>query len=293
MSCKILISRTRNIATFALIILLFSLATPFCFNQVHADTQDSYTVTVIQTQNGNISPDTSSYSTNSSPTFTITPDSGYYIDSITIDGNPVVVEYLRCMQLTFYNIDSDHNITATYAQHLFTLTIITVGEGTVSPGNITCVEDTYFMLQAVNANGWSFSGWSGDITATANATIMMDGNKVVTATFTQNSEETPTPTPEPTAAPTSTPAPIATATQTPQVTTTSGPGPTSTPKPTSTPTIIPTPTAKPTSVTTPTVFGASIGPYLAIMVAVIVLIGIIFGVFIQRRNRRVQKLNQA
>jgi len=35
--------------------------------------------------------------------------------------------------------------------------------------------------------GWSFAGWSGDVSGSMNpTTIVMDGNKTVTATFTQN-----------------------------------------------------------------------------------------------------------
>ena len=52
---------------------------------------------------------------------------------------------------------------------------------TYSPG-------TDVQLTAVPAAGWSFSGWSGGLSGSTNpATITMDGNKTVTATFTQNS----------------------------------------------------------------------------------------------------------
>jgi len=42
-------------------------------------------------------------------------------------------------------------------------------------------------LTATPVVGWSFSGWSGDLTGSVNpASVTMDGNKVVTATFTEN-----------------------------------------------------------------------------------------------------------
>ena len=41
-------------------------------------------------------------------------------------------------------------------------------------------------LTANPALGWSFSAWSGDLTGTENPkNITIDGNKAVTATFTQ------------------------------------------------------------------------------------------------------------
>ena len=42
-------------------------------------------------------------------------------------------------------------------------------------------------LTATPGAGWSFSGWSGDLTGSVNpVTITLNGNKTVTATFTQN-----------------------------------------------------------------------------------------------------------
>jgi uncharacterized repeat protein (TIGR02543 family) len=46
-------------------------------------------------------------------------------------------------------------------------------------------------LTAVPAAGWTFSNWSGDLTGSTNPdTIIMDGNKTVTATFTETVETT-------------------------------------------------------------------------------------------------------
>ena len=42
-------------------------------------------------------------------------------------------------------------------------------------------------MTATPVAGWSFSGWSGDLTGSVNpVTITLNGNKTVTATFTQN-----------------------------------------------------------------------------------------------------------
>ena len=42
-------------------------------------------------------------------------------------------------------------------------------------------------MTAIPVAGWSFSGWSGDLTGSVNpVTVTINGNKTVTATFTQN-----------------------------------------------------------------------------------------------------------
>jgi len=69
----------------------------------------------------------------------------------------------------------------------FTLTVHTVGNGVV----LVDPDQTYYspgaavILSPQPADGWSFAGWSGDLTGAANpATLMMDASKTVTATFT-------------------------------------------------------------------------------------------------------------
>jgi len=74
----------------------------------------------------------------------------------------------------------------------YTLTVITVGQGTVTPSNQTCLLGTVVDLQAMAAAGWSFSGWSGDLSGTTNpSSIIINDNKTVTATFTKNSSPPP------------------------------------------------------------------------------------------------------
>ncbi len=67
----------------------------------------------------------------------------------------------------------------------YTLTVYTIGQGSVVPSNSTYSPDTNVTFEAVSAAGWKFYGWSGDASGTENTTIAMDGNKVVTAVFIQ------------------------------------------------------------------------------------------------------------
>jgi uncharacterized repeat protein (TIGR02543 family) len=67
-----------------------------------------------------------------------------------------------------------------------TLNVNVVGNGTVAraPNKATYNLGETVTLTANPAAGWRFAGWSGDLTGTNNPeTLLMDGNKTVTATF--------------------------------------------------------------------------------------------------------------
>ena len=75
----------------------------------------------------------------------------------------------------------------------YTLTVNTTGSGsvTLSPSGGTYNAGTLVQLTAVPATDWVFTGWSGDLSGAANpATLTMDANKTVTATFAEGSETT-------------------------------------------------------------------------------------------------------
>ena len=85
-------------------------------------------------------------------------------------------------------------------QYNYTLTINTSGQGSVSKSSsqASYTSGSIVQLTATPSPGWGFTGWSGDLAGSANpATITMNGNKAVTATFTQ-SQYTLTPTISPT-----------------------------------------------------------------------------------------------
>ena len=92
-------------------------------------------------------------------------------------------------------MDADKNVTATFTDlsgTQYTLNTTTSGSGTVSlnpPGGVYD-PDTPVELTAQPASGWEFSGWSGDLSGTANpATFTMDADKNVTANFTASSSD--------------------------------------------------------------------------------------------------------
>lgn len=69
----------------------------------------------------------------------------------------------------------------------FDLTTIASGNGTVSPSGTTSHgSGASVQVTATPAAGYQFDGWSGAVTGTTNPiAILMDGNKTVTATFSQ------------------------------------------------------------------------------------------------------------
>ena len=71
----------------------------------------TYTLTVTQGANGVIAPGTTTVDSGDSQTFTITPNTGYSIASLTVDGSSVTV----ASSYTFSNVQASHTITATFA----------------------------------------------------------------------------------------------------------------------------------------------------------------------------------
>lgn len=81
-------------------------------------------------------------------------------------------------------------------QHNLTVNIVGQGTVTLNPSGGTYDDNTQVTLIAVADAGWSFSSWSGDATGSiATTAVLMDADKTVTATFTQNqAQDTEAPT---------------------------------------------------------------------------------------------------
>jgi uncharacterized repeat protein (TIGR02543 family) len=89
-----------------------------------------------------------------------------------------------------FNVDSNMVVTASYQSTLtqFALNITVVGNGSfiADPEPIISTYDTNTVvrLTAVPAIGWTFEGWTGDLTSAALLdSVTMDSDKNVTATF--------------------------------------------------------------------------------------------------------------
>jgi len=159
----------------------------------------TYTLTPSVGIGGTIAPNIpQTVSQGGSKTFTITPNAGYHILDVLVDGSSVgaVISY------TFTNVQANHTIHASFTPDTYTLTVTTPVNGVVTrnPDQATYACGTVVTLTATPAPGYTFTVWTGNLSGTTNpATITMTGNKTVTATFTALSTYTLTVTPSPSA----------------------------------------------------------------------------------------------
>ncbi len=92
-------------------------------------------------------------------------------------------------------MSQNESVPVTFVQDYYTLTVSMSGQGTITStdGFINCpgtCSHTYLSLTAVTlnaspANGWNFSGWSGQCTGTGQCNLTMLGNYGVSAYFLQ------------------------------------------------------------------------------------------------------------
>jgi len=142
-----------------------------------------YTLTLNATGSGSVSanPPGGVYDSATVVTLTASPAAGYQFSGWSGDlsgsTNPAAI-----------TMNANKTVTATFtALPQYTLTVNIAGSGTVTlnpPGGVYTAA-TVVTLTAAPAAGFVFSGWSGDLSGSANpAAITMDANKTVTATFT-------------------------------------------------------------------------------------------------------------
>ncbi len=146
-------------------------------------TQIEYTLDVTVVGGGGVTknPATGPYYYDDVVTLTATADPGWTFSGWSGDAsgssNPLPV-----------TMDGNKDVTATFTQIEYTLDVTVVGGGgvTKNPATGPYYYDDIVTLTATADPGWTFSGWSGDASGSSNPLpVTMDGNKDVTATFTQ------------------------------------------------------------------------------------------------------------
>jgi uncharacterized repeat protein (TIGR02543 family) len=145
---------------------------------------DTFAITASAGANGAIDPSGSvSVNYGSTQSFTINPSTGYHVLDVLVDGSTVGA----VPSCTFTNVTANHTIAASFAITTYTLTVNVPGSGSVakSPDRSSYTDGTWVQLTATPATGYTFTGWSGDLTDTTTnpATVTMDANKVITASF--------------------------------------------------------------------------------------------------------------
>ena len=147
-------------------------------------TQASYLLNVSVVGAGQVSklPDLASYPNGTVVTLTASSDPGWsfagWSGAETSSANPLVV-----------TITDNTALTATFTQNHYLLNVPVVGDGHVSklPDQPSYVYGTVVTLTASADPGWSFSGWSGDRTGSANPLrTTITANTSITSTFTQD-----------------------------------------------------------------------------------------------------------
>jgi hypothetical protein len=150
---------------------------------------NTLTLTATAGSNGTITPSGSkTVQSGASQSYTITPNTGYQIADVKVDGASVGAVSVY----TFSAISASHTISATFTAQVitgsYTLNIRKDGTGsgtiTHTPAGLTFSSGTQVTLTASPNASSSFVGWSGACTGTAHTcTVTMNSKKTVTATF--------------------------------------------------------------------------------------------------------------
>ena len=145
-----------------------------------------YTIVVTQSAYGSISPGTTSAPTFGTQSFSMSPDPGYHVGDVLVDGVSVGAVTLY----TFDRIASNHTITAIFSQNECFLLSSTVGGGslTKSPSLPAYHYGDVVELTATPLSGWQFSGWGGSFLSSTNPVFVVINQSAtfVIATFLQS-----------------------------------------------------------------------------------------------------------
>ncbi|HLN88777.1 MAG TPA: hypothetical protein VK253_01815, partial [Candidatus Binatia bacterium] len=154
----------------------------------------AWTITVTQSSHGTIMPATASYPQGSSQNEVITPDSGYYIASITVDGSPATITSPSGQTVTFSNIQAPHTITATFAPITWSITVTQSAHGTISPSTASYAQgasqdevvtpDSGYYIASITVDGNPVA-----VTTPSGQTVSFNNiqtDHTITATYAQN-----------------------------------------------------------------------------------------------------------
>jgi hypothetical protein len=155
-----------------------------------------YTIRATAGSNGTISPsgDVSAME-GTHPIFTITPDFGYRVSRVVVNGVPLArpVSTYR-MGDVFRNGLTIHAEFEYFPPPPYTLTVNSEFGAIVKNPDLPSYDlDTPVTITAVPYAGFEFESWSGDITVSNNpVTVIMNNNKVITANMrSRNSASAP------------------------------------------------------------------------------------------------------
>jgi hypothetical protein len=170
---------------------------------------NKYLLTITQTANGKISPETCNANYGDTPAFTITPNEGYYISNITSNGKTIPVTSSDSQDFKFTPVTSNGSLSAHFALKQFAIEVKQTLNGKITPGTTTVdyngtqtfsitpktgyhIADVLFNAKSVGAVN-SFTAQNIREAATLSAVFEAD----LAPTPTPTQAPTPTPTPRP------------------------------------------------------------------------------------------------
>jgi hypothetical protein len=151
----------------------------------------AFTVSVSAGANGQITPGTGLVNYGSTPTYSITPNTGYHIASITVNGGSVAVTSPKGQSYQFAPVTSDGSISATFALDTFTVSVSAGANGQITPGTglvnygstptYSITPNTGYHIASITVNGGSVAVTSPKGQSYQFAPVTSDGS--ISATF--------------------------------------------------------------------------------------------------------------
>ncbi len=138
---------------------------------------DSFTVTVNSGADGTVTPGTKSYESGTEVTLTVTPDPGYQVKSVTMDGREVALTDGRYT----FTVTADCTFAAEFEKipaDSFTVTVNSGANGTVTPGTKSYVSGTEVTLTVTPDSGYKVKS----VTMDGRAVALTDGRYTFTVT---------------------------------------------------------------------------------------------------------------
>ena len=135
----------------------------------------TYTVTPSAGANGTLSPSTAqTVNYGSSLTFTATPNTGYMVNTWSVDGTVVQTGGTT---FTLTNITANHTVHVTFTQLTYTITPSAGANGTISPSTAQTVNyGSSLTFTATPNTGYTVNTWSvdGTVVQTGGTTYTLD-----------------------------------------------------------------------------------------------------------------------
>jgi hypothetical protein len=153
----------------------------------------AYNITATAGANGTVTPSgVTSVQSGLNQTYTITPNTGYALATLTVDGSTVT----SATTYTFTNVTATHTIAATFTLLSFNVTASTGANGTVTPSGVTAVNYGANQTYTITPNsGYSVATLTVDGVSIAAATTYTFTNVTAThtiaATFTKSLDTIP------------------------------------------------------------------------------------------------------